>query len=73
MDADIILPTLKVKSPGNQNLIKVVTNKKKEGKQLLFHESIGDANTSKEEIMKNLVKVLEKNGFKYKGSKYKDK
>ena len=29
-DADIILPTLKVKSPGNQNLIKVVTNKKKE-------------------------------------------
>ena len=30
MDADIILPTLKVKSPGNQNIIKVVTNKKKE-------------------------------------------
>ena len=28
-DADIILPTLKVKSPGNQNIIKVVTNKKK--------------------------------------------
>ena len=48
-------------------------NKKNKGKQLLFHESIGDANTSKEEMMKNLVKVLEKNGFKYKGSKYKDK
>ena len=29
-DADIILPTLKVKSSGNQNIIKVVTNKKKE-------------------------------------------
>jgi len=29
-DADIILPTLKVKSPGNQSIIKVVTNKNKE-------------------------------------------
>tara|TARA_Y100001958_G_C21230839_1_gene556564 strand:+ start:2120 stop:2308 length:189 start_codon:yes stop_codon:yes gene_type:complete len=47
-------------------------NKKKEGKQLLFHESIGDADTSKEEMMKNLIKVLEKNGFKYKGSYNKD-
>tara|TARA_A100001388_G_C28427550_1_gene338073 strand:- start:130 stop:318 length:189 start_codon:yes stop_codon:yes gene_type:complete len=56
-----------------QSLKDYFTNKKKEGKQLLFHESIGDANTSKEEIMKNLVEVLEKNGFKYKGSKYKDK
>tara|TARA_B100001059_G_scaffold69610_1_gene66758 strand:+ start:775 stop:963 length:189 start_codon:yes stop_codon:yes gene_type:complete len=56
-----------------QSLKDYFTNKKKEGKQLLFHESIGDTNTSKEEIMKNLVKVLEKNGFKYEGSKYKDK
>ena len=29
-DADIILPTLKVKFPESQNLIKVITNKKKE-------------------------------------------
>lgn len=56
-----------------QSLKDYFYNKKKEGKQLLFHESIGDTNTSKEEIMKNLIKVLEKNGFKYKGSKYKDK
>ena len=56
-----------------QSIKDYLTNKKKEGKQLLFHESIGDVNTSKEEMMKNLVKVLEKNGFKYKGSKYKDK
>ena len=48
-------------------------NKKKEGKKLLFHESIGNTNTSKEEIMKNLKNLLEKNGFKYKGSKFKDK
>ena len=47
-----------------QSLKDYFYNKKKEGKQLLFHESIGDANTSKEEIMKNLVKVLEKNGFR---------
>ena len=56
-----------------QSLKDYFYNKKKEGKQLLFHESIGDANTPKDEMMKNLVKVLEKNGFKYKGSKYKDK
>ena len=56
-----------------QSLKDYFHNKKKEGKQLLFHESIGDADTSKEEMMKNLIKVLEKNGFKYKGSKYKDK
>ena len=48
-------------------------NKKKEGKTLLFHESIGNADSSKEEMMKNLKNLLEKNGFKYKGSKFEDK
>jgi 3-deoxy-manno-octulosonate cytidylyltransferase (CMP-KDO synthetase) len=30
MDADIVLPTLKIKLPDNPNIIKVVSNKKKE-------------------------------------------
>ena len=43
--------------------------KKKKGKQLLFFEKIGDRNTSREEMLNNLIKVLEKNGFKIKNKK----
>jgi len=32
----------------------------------IFFESIGDQNTSRDEKLKNLIKVLEKNGFKIK-------
>ena len=41
-------------------------SKEKEGKKLLFFEKIGDSKTSKEERLKNLVRILEKQGFKIK-------
>ena len=41
-------------------------SKEKEGKKLLFFEKIGDSKTSKEEIKKNLIGLLEKQGFKIK-------
>ena len=45
--------------------------KSKEKKELkpLFFESIGDQNTSRDEKLKNLVNILEKNGFKIKNKK----
>ena len=46
--------------------------KKEKNKDLIFFEEIGDQETSKDQIMKNLVKILEKKGFKYKDTKYKD-
>ena len=47
-------------------------SKKEKKKDLIFFEEIGNQRSSKEEIMKNLVKVLEQKGFKYKGTKYKE-
>ena len=47
-------------------------SKKDKKKDLIFFEEIGNQKSSKEEIMKNLVKILEQKGFKYKGNKYKD-
>ena len=41
-------------------------SKEKDGKKLLFFEKIGDSKTSKEEIKKNLIGLLEKQGFKIK-------
>ena len=52
-----------------QNIIDFLLRKKKKGKQLLFFEKVGDANTPREEIKNNLIKVLEKNGFKIKNKK----
>ena len=49
-----------------QNIRDFLLRKKKKGKQLLFFEKIGDRNTSREERLNNLIKVLEKNGFKIK-------
>ena len=43
--------------------------KKRKGRQLLFFESVGDKNTPREEMLKNLIAVLEKNGFKIKNKK----
>ena len=47
-------------------------SKKQKKKDLIFFEEIGNQRSSKEEIMKNLVKILEQKGFKYKDTKYKD-
>ena len=52
-----------------QNIRNFLLQKKKKGKQLLFFEKIGDRNTSREERLNNLIKVLEKNGFKIKNKK----
>ena len=45
-------------------------SKEKKGLKPLFFESIGDRNTSRDERLKNLIKVLEKNGFKIKNKKW---
>ena len=52
-----------------QNIRDFLLRKKRKGKQLLFFEKIGDRNTSREEMLNNLIKVLEKNGFKIKNKK----
>ena len=52
-----------------QTIRDFLLRKKKKGKQLLFFEKIGDRNTSREERLNNLIKVLEKNGFKIKNKK----
>ena len=44
-------------------------SKEKKGLKPLFFESIGNKNTSKDEMLKNLIKALEKNGFKIKNKK----
>ena len=44
-------------------------SKEKKGLKPIFFESIGDQNTSRHEKLKNLIKVLEKNGFKIKNKK----
>ena len=37
---------------------------KKKGLEPIFFESIGDQNTSRDQKLKNLINILEKNGFK---------
>ena len=39
-------------------------SKEKKGLKPIFFESIGDQNTPRDERLKNLINVLEKNGFK---------
>ena len=46
--------------------IKNYFKSKKKGSKLIFFEKIGDKNSSRDEILLNLVKVLKKNGFKIK-------
>ena len=42
---------------------------KKKGLKPLFFESIGDQNTPRDERLKNLINILEKNGFKIKNKR----
>ena len=44
-------------------------SKEKKGLKPIFFESIGDNKTRRDEMLKNLIRVLEKNGFKIKGKK----
>ena len=44
-------------------------SKEKKGLKPLFFKSIGDQNTSRDEKLRNLISVLEKNGFKIKNKK----
>ena len=43
--------------------------KKSKGRQLIFFEKIGDRKTPRDELLKNLIAVLEKNGFKINNKK----
>ena len=49
-----------------QNIRDFLLRKKRKGKKLLFFEKIGDKNSSRDEKLQNLIKVLKKNGFKIK-------
>tara|TARA_B100000524_G_scaffold115198_1_gene56239 strand:+ start:64 stop:285 length:222 start_codon:yes stop_codon:yes gene_type:complete len=49
-----------------QKIRDFLLRKKRKSKQLLFFEKIGARNTSRDEMLKNLIRVLEKNGFKIK-------
>ena len=44
-------------------------SKEKKGLKPMFFESIGNKNTSRDEMLKNLINALEKNGFKIKNKK----
>jgi len=44
-------------------------SKEKKGLKPIFFESIGDQNTPRDERLKNLINILEKNGFKIKNKK----
>ena len=52
-----------------QKIRDFLLQKKSKGRQLIFFEKIGDKKTSREEMLKNLIAVLEKNGFKIKNKK----
>ena len=47
--------------------------KQQKGQELQLFEDIGDSKTSKEEMMKKLVELLESKGLTYKGTKYRRK
>ena len=44
-------------------------SKEKKGLKPIFFESIGDYRTNRDQRLKNLITVLEKNGFKIKNKK----
>ena len=44
-------------------------SKKDRGLKPIFFEKIGDSNTSREQRLKNLIKVLESQGFKIKNKR----
>ena len=49
-----------------QSLKNYFKSKKDRGLKPIFFEKIGDSNTSREQKLKNLIKVLESQGFKIK-------
>ena len=52
-----------------QSIKKYFQSKEKKGLKPIFFESIGDQNTSRDERLKKLINILEKNGFKIKNKK----
>ncbi len=52
-----------------QKIRDFLLQKKSKGRQLIFFEKIGDRKTPRDELLKNLIAVLEKNGFKIKNKK----
>ena len=52
-----------------QSLKEYFKSKEKKGLEPLFYESIGDHRTSRDQMIKNLITLLEKNGFKIKNKK----
>ena len=50
-----------------QKIRDFLLRKKRKSKQLLFFEKIGDKNSSRDEKLQNLIKVLKANGWKIKG------
>ena len=55
--------------PKIQSLKNYFKSKKDRGLKPIFFEKIGDSNTSREQKLKNLIKVLESQGFKIKNKK----
>ena len=52
-----------------QSLKNYFKSKKDRGLKPIFFEKIGDTHTSREQTLKNLIKVLESQGFKIKNKK----
>ena len=52
-----------------QSIINYFKSKKGRGLKPIFFEKIGDQNTSRDDLLKNLIKQLEANGFKIKNKK----
>ena len=52
-----------------QSLKNYFKSKKDRGLKPIFFEKIEDSNTSREQKLKNLIKVLESQGFKIKNKK----
>ncbi len=52
-----------------QSIINYFKSKKDRGLKPIFFEKIGDQNTSRDNLLKNLIKQLEANGFKIKNKK----
>ena len=55
-----------------QSIKNYFKSKKDRGLEPVFFEKIGDKKTSRDEMLKNLIKVLESKGFRYVGKKYRD-
>ena len=51
---------MKLKIQSIKNYFK---SKKNKGQEPLFFEKIGDQKTSRDEMLKNIIKALEKNGW----------